>query len=117
VQTELWFAMRAWIEFDYMKSLFALELSEFNQQVGTRQYKATGKVSKVESKDDYQERQQCRSPDEADAVTLMVHGVRMAGGIILGMTSANTSALPTDDEEGYDTQRVDVTNRFEDIED
>lgn len=116
IQTELWFAMRAWIEFDYMKALFTVELSEFNTQAGTRQYKANGKVSKVESKDDYQSRQQCGSPDEADAVTLMVHRVRMSG-IILGMTPGNTSALPDNDDGDYETQRVCCTNRTEDIDD
>lgn len=116
VQSELWFALRSWIEFDYFKSLFSLDTAELYQEVSGRLYR-TGKLSKVETKDDYESRNQCKSPDSADAVTLMVHCVRVTGGIILGMIPGNTTAAEEDSDEYGDEQRIDVTNRFEDIGD
>jgi hypothetical protein len=42
----------------------------------------------VETKKDYREREQQRSPDEADAVTLLVHGVRLMSGVVVSMKAA-----------------------------
>lgn len=117
IQTEIWFAMRAWIEFDYMKGLFSLDTAELYQQIGNRWFRANGKMSKVEPKEDYESRNQCTSPDMADAVTLLVHVVRLASGVTLGMTPGNVTVEDTDNEDYEGEQRVDVTNRFADIED
>ncbi len=116
IQTELWFAMRKVIEFDYFKILPSMDITELSSQLSTRWFIATGKMSKVESKDDYQSRNHTKSPDEADGVSLMVHGVRVENSLVLGMTLPNKSADRSDeDEHGGEDYRVDVTNRFDDL--
>jgi hypothetical protein len=116
IQTELWFALRKVIEFDYFKILPSCDITELSTQLSTRWFKATGKMSKVESKDDYELRNHARSPDEADGVSLMVHGVRMENSLVLGMTLPNQSADRIGDGESEaDDYRVDVTNRFDEL--
>lgn len=118
VQTELWFALRAWVEYDYIKGMFGLDTTSLYPQVSNRWFRATGKKSKVESKEEYEARNQTKSPDDADALTLLVHGVRLASQVTLGMTPENTTAdgySEDDDGEGY--HRVDATNRRDDLED
>jgi hypothetical protein len=118
VQTELWFVMRKVIEFDYAKALPSLDTSELFPQISTRWFRATGKISKVESKDDYKLRNQAHSPDEADAVSLLFYGARNASGVTFGMTPENTVADGFDtDSDSHDDYRVDVTNRFESLPD
>lgn len=72
----------------------------------------TGKKSHVEKKDDYQARSNGKSPDEADALTLLIHGVRKASGFVPGMAVENST-----EDLDYDRSdaRVDVTNKFEDL--
>lgn len=118
IQTELWFALRAWIEFDAIKCLFSLDTLELYKQVGNRWFRANGRVSKIETKREYESRNNCGSPDHADAVTLLVHVVRVTGGVILGMTPENTSSKETEnDDDDAGEHRVDASNRFQDIED
>lgn len=117
VQTELWFLMRKLIEFDYAKVLPSADTSDLISQLGTRWFRATGKISKVESKDDYKLRNQANSPDEADAVSLLFYGARNAAQVTFGMTPENTSAEGFDDDYNSPDYRVDVTNQFESLPD
>jgi hypothetical protein len=114
IQTELWFAMRKMIEFDVIKILPSLDTSDILPQISGRWFRATGKVCKVESKEDYQSRNHVGSPDDADAISLLIHGVRVNGQVIFGMTPENTTAdgFGEDDSPDY---RCDVTNRFESL--
>jgi hypothetical protein len=118
VQTELWFALRSWLEYDYIKGAFGLDTTSLYPQVSNRWFRATGKKSKVESKEEYEARNQAKSPDEADALTLLVHGVRLTSQVTLGMTPENTTAdgygADDGDDDGY---RCDVTNRRDDLDD
>ena len=112
--SELWFAMRKFIEFHYMKALPSLDTSELYPQMTGRLFRASGKTAKVEGKPDYKSRHQGKSPDDADAVSLLVHAVRKASGVILAMTPDNIQG-PDDEEDYYDGDREirsDVTNRF-----
>jgi hypothetical protein len=115
VQTELWFLMRKMIEFDYAKALPSMDLTELIPQLSTRWYRATGKICKVETKEDYRLRNQALSPDEADAVSLLFLGARNAAGVTFGMTPENTSADGYDEDDTSENYRVDVTNRFEEL--
>lgn len=113
--TELWFALRKFIEFDYCKHSLGISTDELHPQLTNRRYRA-GKRAKVEPKDVYQARCQGKSPDEADAFTLLIHCVRKASGFIPGMSPENSSDTRYDessDEFEEDKPRVDVTNRFE----
>lgn len=115
VQTELWFLMRKMIEFDYAKALPSMDLTELIPQLSTRWFRASGKISKVETKEDYRLRNQALSPDEADAVSLLFLGARNAAQVTFGMTPENTSAEGYDDDDLSEGYRVDVTNRFEEL--
>jgi len=116
-QTELWFALRKFIEFEYFKHSGAVPTEELHPQLTNRRYRA-GQRAKVEPKNDYQSRAQGKSPDEADAVTLFVHCVRKASGFIPGMSPENSSETRYGDdgeEIGGSEVRIDVTNRHDDI--
>jgi hypothetical protein len=115
IQTELWFAMQKLISFDIMKALPSLDVSELNPELSGRWFRATGKVCRVESKDDYKSRNSAGSPDKADAVSVLVHGVRVTGQVIFGMTPENTTADGYASDDTGDNYRVDVTNRFESL--
>ncbi len=116
VHTELWFATRKFIEFDYYKISPGFATEELFPQLTNRRYRMNGSKARVEKKEDYQSRSNGKSPDEADAFTLLVHCVRRASGFVPGMTPENSSDAETGDEDyqGHDV-RIDVTNRFEDL--
>lgn len=118
IQSELWFALRKFIEFEYFKTSDGFDGEEalFQQLVG-RLYRAQGKLSKVESKIDYKARNAGHSPNEADGVTLLVHAVRIAGGITLAMDLGNIETGEDDDyeEDGGTWPRISIENRFDDL--
>jgi hypothetical protein len=118
--SELWFAAKKWFEFNFM-SLGPEAYSDdlLNQLVGRRYM--TGKLSKVESKDDYKSRGNS-SPNKADALTLLLHGVRLGYGIVpsaLDHAQTSTDAVigfgPVD--KGPVPVYVSEENKFVDIED
>src|SRR6185436_6836944 len=111
MQSELMFALRKFIEFGYLKALPGLETTELYPQMTGRLFRATGKFSKVEPKPDYKSRNQGKSPDDADAVSLLVQAVRKASGVVLGMSSENTLSGAEDYEDYYsgDEVRIDIT--------
>jgi hypothetical protein len=116
-QSELMFALRKFIEFGYLKAMPALDTTELYPQMTGRLFRATGKFSKVEPKPDYKSRNQGKSPDDADAVSLLVHVVRKTSGVVLGMSSEN--CLTGDGDDDYysgDEVRIDVTNRFSELD-
>jgi hypothetical protein len=78
--SELWFALKSWSEFDFLKIKPVALSEELALELGGRRY-ATGKNNKVESKDEYASRGN-KSPNKADALTLLLHGVRIATGCI-----------------------------------
>jgi hypothetical protein len=111
--SELWFALRKFIEFGYCKLSPSFQTEELYPQLTGRRFKMQGKKSHVEKKDDYQSRSNGKSPDEADALTLLVHGVRKASGFVPGMAVENSTEDFDDDRS---EARVDVTNRFYDLD-
>ena len=116
-QSELMFALRKFIEFGYLKAMPALDTTELYPQMTGRLFRATGKFSKVEPKPDYKSRHQGKSPDDADAVSLLVHVVRKTSGVVLGMSSEN--CLTGDGDDDYysgDEVRIDITNRFSELD-
>lgn len=115
VQSELWFAFKKFVEFQYCFAAPALDMEELKPQLTNRLFRATGKKNRVESKPDYKSRNQNKSPDKADAVTLLLHAARRASGFVPGMTIDNSTEPDRDDDDGFDGTRVDVTNRFDDL--
>lgn len=114
IASELWFALQKWAEFGHLLILPSFDHTALADQLIKRLYRATGKRTRVESKQDYMSRGY-PSPDEADALTLMVHAVRNAFAVTLSMTGADESLPGLDDDDSPDV-RIDVTNRFSSIE-
>lgn len=119
IQSELWFALKKFIEFGYVKIAAEVETGELFPQLTGRLFRATGKTSKVESKVDYKSRNQGHSPDEADAFTLVTHAARIASGVTLGMDVDSTDFGPDDDFDddwGSPGPRISSENRFQDLD-
>ena len=117
VNSELWFAARKLIEFGFVKFGMGLTFDNLQSELTGRRYRLRGKTANVEAKKDYKARNAGRSPDEADAFTLLVHTVRRAFSLVGAMNPENAFADPTGDygDDGPDWHRVDATNRFEDL--
>src|SRR5208282_1921640 len=118
VISELWFALKKWFEFNFIGMKEEVYSEELTQQLTGRRYKAD-KVSRVESKDSYKSRGN-KSPNKADALTLLLHGVRLASGCV---PSALDSITPESQVGVGATDRapcpvlVDSTNEWHGIED
>lgn len=79
VVTELMFGLRRYLEFGYLKFSPTLNLAKLRSQLCDRRYEQRGKGKvRVEAKDGFKSRGH-KSPDEGDALTLLVHVVRMQG--------------------------------------
>lgn len=120
VQSELLFAARKFIEFGYVKASPGFPTEELYPQLTGRRFRSCGKKSKAEEKDAYQSRNNSKSPDEADAFTLLIHAVRKASGLIPGMDPSNSTEIGSwDGDEGFEVEngvRIDVTNRVDSME-
>jgi hypothetical protein len=117
VLNEIWFALKKWQEFNFISYGSEAASDDLTQQLTGRRY-MPGKVNKVESKVDYKSRGN-PSPNKADAVTLLLHLVRLASGCVpsaldntvpenyVGSSPAEKEPMPI---------RVDCTNRPDDLE-
>ncbi len=115
--SELWFALKAWIEFGFVKIKPATLGEDLSKELGSRRY-APGKTRKVESKPDYKARGN-GSPNKADTVTLLLAGVRQAFLCTPSAKEGMTGILVQGSSGGDRPEpecRVDSTNRFEDLE-
>jgi hypothetical protein len=83
--SELWFALKKWAEFDFFKIHPSVQRETLDKELGGRRY-ATGKFNRVETKPEYKSRGNT-SPNKADAVTLLVHCIRVARGIVPAATA------------------------------
>lgn len=113
VLSELWFATRKWGEFHLLKLSAVVDFTTLFPQLTGRQFDAK-KISRVESKKEYMSRNAGRSPDEADALTLLVHAVRTASGEVPSLRvdkSAGTSRPEEREYNSEDDYRVDSTNK------
>lgn len=99
MNSELWFALRAWGEFGYLLLNPAMDLSKLAPQLTQRRFRMNSGKSKVESKKDYTSRG-FSSPNDADSLTLFVHAARKGSGLILSMRGENVET-PGDLDEGW----------------
>lgn len=74
--TEVWFAMRKWLEFGFLKFGPACEMDDLRSELTNRRYRQRGDKVRVESKGDYKARG-FRSCDLADSLSLLLHLVRI----------------------------------------
>lgn len=89
VVSELWFALQRWVEFKLVRISPVVDTEKLMPQLTARLY-MPGKVRRVESKRDYKARGN-ESPDEADAITLLLHCARLASGAVPSMARAGTT--------------------------
>jgi hypothetical protein len=98
VYSELWYVFRRWLEFQFV--IFAPDLEDFagvQTEFTSRMAKPTGKgLKKVESKQDYKHRNGGQSPNRADAITLLLHLVRVRWAVIPSMDTERTTASVSD---------------------
>lgn len=84
IDSELWFALRAFAEFKILLLNPAIDISKLSPQITKRLYKTVGGKRKVESKKEFKSRGS-DSPDEADSLTLFVHAARKGAMLIPSM--------------------------------
>jgi hypothetical protein len=88
VNTELWYAMRKWLESGCFKFLPGLDTDKLVRELTSRQVQTETDVKKrvrVETKKAFKDREG-KSPDEADAVSLFLHAVRTVGDYTPGFS-------------------------------
>lgn len=115
MNSQLWFCTRKWIEFGYCKLSIGFPTEAIFPQLAGRLYKSQGRKSHVEKKPEYASRNAGKSPNEADAFTLLIHAARKASGLVAGMSAENSGEISQGDEYGDGDARCDCTNRFEDL--
>lgn len=96
MNTELWFAMKAWGEFGYFLISPAIDMTKLTGQITQRKFRISGGKTHVETKRDYMSRGH-ESPDEADSLTLFVHAARKGSGVTLSMVNDSDAS-----EGGYE---------------
>lgn len=74
--SELWFALRKYIEFGFLKISPNIPSDPLVSELTGRRFLLTQKKTKVESKKDYKSRGN-KSPDRADGLTILLHTARM----------------------------------------
>lgn len=86
VVTEVWFALRRWLEFTYLAIHPGVRQDPLTKEIIGRKYKvAELRKLKVEKKKDYIGRLG-NSPDFADSLTVFLHGIRMRTGATASST-------------------------------
>jgi hypothetical protein len=115
VVSELWFAFKKWAEFDLVKIKPTALDEELTKELTGRRY-MSGKLTRVEVKTEYKSRGN-PSPNKADAVTLLLHGVRVASSCVPSALAPDAGRFVTGSD---DTEPVPVfvceCNRFDDID-
>lgn len=74
--TEVWFAMRKWLEFGFLKFSPACKMDILRQELTSRRYRQKGTRVRVESKGDYKGRGN-KSCDYSDSLSILLHVVRL----------------------------------------
>lgn len=108
--TELWYATRKFIEHGLLKIAGNMPTERLFRELTSRQFNTSqrGKI-KVEAKSDYKTRGH-KSPDYADSLTLLIHGVRLNVAGPVGTAEQGTEASS---ESLAFRPRTDTYNRFQ----
>lgn len=106
--TELWFAVKKWIEVGVMKFAPTLPADPLVSELSSRRYivPVGNPKIRVESKKEYKSRGN-KSPDRADALTLLLHTVRLQTGI----TQSFSAKAGLGDDWRPARQRIGATDR------
>lgn len=112
--SELWFATKKFMEFCIVKLSPIIDFTVLGAQLTGRNY-WTGKLNRVESKKEYKLRHGGKSPDAADAVTLIVHAARVASGTVPSMRldKGDVGLLGLQQPQQPGSSRCGVTDRLD----
>ena len=108
--SELWFAMRKFIEFGLVKISPTIPLDPLVAELTGRRFLLTGKKIKVESKKEYKSRGN-KSPDRADALSILVHVCRLS---MDGSPSATGAAGVRETSDDY-VPRIGITDTMDSL--
>jgi hypothetical protein len=97
VMSEMWWAFKRWLDPTAKAVLInpIIAPQPIQTQLTTRRYKTGKNGIKVEPKEEYKARNQA-SPDESDALVMMVHLIRRIGDVLPGLSEQSKSS----DEKG-----------------
>lgn len=110
IMSEMWFAFREWLNPTVGAIIInpMVPTSPLNVQLSSRRFRyAKNGTMKVESKDEYKQRNQ-RSCDEADSVIQIVQLIRARGHILPGMMEQSDSRFNNEDSEKAGLETADV---------
>jgi hypothetical protein len=117
IYSEIWFAMKRWAEFDVFKLLPTVDLTknDLTQQLAGRTFDPKLR-KKLDTKREFKMLHGGLSPDDADALTLMVHAVRVSTGGFTptGIPQRSVDENVTGDE--VDTFILDATSEVDHID-
>lgn len=105
--SELWFGLRKFVEFGFLKISPAVPQDPLIGEMTGRQFPHSGAKVKVESKKDYKSRGN-KSPDRADAVTILVFVARM---LMESVPTVTGTVARESDGSGEYVPRVGLTDR------
>jgi len=120
VNSELWFAVKRWLEFRFLYVALGMDVADLTGELTDRLFRMVGKKSHVESKRDWKSRHAGKSPNLADAFTLLIHAARKGSGFIPSM-AGDDSIEPTNVQSSeWDPHARDLgcdrVNRFYDLD-
>ena len=105
--SEVWFALRKFTEFGFLKVNPQVPSDPLIGEMTGRLFLLSSAKTKVESKKDYKSRGH-KSPDRADALTILVHVARL---LMSGAPSVTGTVARDDNYQGEYEPRVGITDR------
>jgi hypothetical protein len=116
--SELVFALKKWGEFGFLRFSPEALTEQLIKEMTTRRYKP-GKLTRVESKPEYKARGNT-SPNKFDAVTLLLHAVRIDTRAIPSASDdcvmLAVGGAPSSGSKSQVPMQVCVTNKFDDLD-
>jgi hypothetical protein len=113
VDSELQFALAAWLEFQVLLINPAIDMTQLTDQMTNRRFRVVAGRRKVESKKDYKMRLAKESPDEEDSLTLFLHAARMGHKFVPSMGGEGNAGFNPGDDEWWDGDVLENGTRFD----
>ena len=114
IDSELIMATRDWLEYGYLWIHPDFDLTQTREQLSKRKVSSQRGKQQVQSKKEYKDENQGKSPDDGDAFCLTVHLVRVRFTPALTMSPDKPGSA--DDSDDFSVGTVDITNQLDDID-
>jgi hypothetical protein len=101
VMSEMWWALRRWLDPRCSAILInpIIPTQPIHTQLTSRRFKNGKNGIKVEAKEEYKARNSGKSPDEADAIVMLVHLVRKNSDVLPGLVEQSQAKRDQPDDE------------------